>query len=426
MRIDRSVRFIIHKRKDAGPGGYVIRMRVTIIGDGTTDISTPYKATDAQWDQRTMRVNGEHPQMASVNLLLSQWDAIAAEMFARYELVEKRIPTCEEFSRQFKIESGIVRPDPKENASTGKSDMLYEVMDRFISEQSVEREWTDGTVHKFRAIRRRLQSHYPRLRFSEVTTSLLAEYTADISHILKNTTVNNHIVFIKWFLRWAHRKGYYNGDAHEEFNPRLKGGNFEHKEIVFLTIEELQALEAYEFPPSQQALERVRDVFVFQCYTGLRYSDACALKRSSIHNGVIELVTRKTDDRIQIHLNRHSQSVLDKYSKCVFPGDRALPTISNVKANEHLKTIGQIVGLDTPTLIVYFSGNERHEEVHPKWQLLTTHVARRTFVTTALQLGIPSEVIIRITGHSQLRSLKPYLAVVDKLKEESMSRFDRI
>lgn len=426
MHIDRSVRFFIHKRKDAGADGYVIRMRVTIGGDGTTDISTPYKATDEQWDAKTMRVRRSHSENVRVNLLLSQWDTTAAEIFARYELVEKRVPTCAEFSKVFKTEVGIIRQDPKISGDTGKSDMIYEVMNEFVAEQSSEREWTDGTVGKFRAIRRRLQEHYPKLRLSEVTSDLLAEYTASISRIMKSTTVNNHIVFIKWFLRWAHRKGYYNGDAHDTFNPRLKGGHFEHKEIVFLTIEELQKLEAYEFPPSQQALERVRDVFVFQCYTGLRYSDACALKRSSIHNGVIELVTRKTDDRIQIHLNRHSQAILEKYSKCRFAGDKALPTISNVKANEHLKTIGRIVGLDTATLIVYYSGNERHEEVHPKWQLLTTHCARRTFVTTALQLGIPSEVIIRITGHSQMRSLKPYLAVVDKLKEESMSRFDRI
>ena len=99
---------------------------------------------------------------------------------------------------------------------------------------------------------------------------------------------------------------------------------------------------------------------------------------------------------------------------------------SNEKMNAHLKTLGQVVGLDEPTRIVYFKGNNRYEEVYPKWYLLTTHVARRTFVVTALQLGIPVEVIMRWTGHSNFEAMKPYAKIVDELKELSMSKFDAL
>ena len=58
------------------------------------------------------------------------------------------------------------------------------------------------------------------------------------------------------------------------------------------------------------------------------------------------------------------------------------------------------VGIDTPIRIVYYAGSDRREEVHPKWELLTTHCARRTFVVNALRLGIPAEVIMKWTGHS--------------------------
>ena len=94
--------------------------------------------------------------------------------------------------------------------------------------------------------------------------------------------------------------------------------------------------------------------------------------------------------------------------------------------NEHLKRLGQVAKLEEPTRVVYFKGNVRHEEVYPKWSLLTTHCGRRTFVVTALQLGIPVEVIMRWTGHSSFEAMKPYAKIVDELKEKSMSRFDKL
>jgi integrase len=75
---------------------------------------------------------------------------------------------------------------------------------------------------------------------------------------------------------------------------------------------------------------------------------------------------------------------------------------------------------------VYFQGHERHEQVFPKWALLTTHCGRRTFVVTALQLGIPSEVIMKWTGHSDMKAMKPYMAIVDELKAKAMERFNNL
>lgn len=74
--------------------------------------------------------------------------------------------------------------------------------------------------------------------------------------------------------------------------------------------------------------------------------------------------------------------------------------------------------------VVYFQGEMRKEKILPKYALLTTHVARRTFVVTALLLGIPAEVIMRWTGHSDFDAMKPYVKIVDELKVQSMSKFD--
>lgn len=186
----------------------------------------------------------------------------------------------------------------------------------------------------------------------------------------------------------------------------------------------MSKLQAFQPRPGQGHLERVRDVFLFCCFTGLRYSDVAKLRKNDIKNGYFDIVTQKTVDGIRIELNKYSQAIIDKYKDCQFPKGKVFPIVSNQRMNDYLKELGEVCEIDEPTRIVYFRGNVRHEEVYPKYALLTTHCGRRTFVVNALRLGIPVEVIIRWTGHSDYKSLKPYVKIVDELKKKEMSKFD--
>ena len=288
-----------------------------------------------------------------------------------------------------------------------------------------QNQWTVSTYEKFAAIRRHLKDFDPILSFPQIDDSKMQEYFQFLNKKeMRNTTIAKHLAFVRWFLRWAANKGYYNGTSHNTFKPKIKGIDGNSKEIIYLTQDEIKTLENHQFLPTQASLERVRDVFLFSCFTGLRYSDVAKLKRTDIKDGFIEVVTKKTNDGLRIELNKHSQAILDKYKDFAFRGDLALPVISNVKMNEALKVLGQVCGIDEPTRIVYFQGNQRMEQVLPKWALLTTHCGRRTFVVTALQLGIPSEVIMKWTGHSNFSAMKPYVKIVDELKARAMTKFD--
>ena len=64
------------------------------------------------------------------------------------------------------------------------------------------------------------------------------------------------------------------------------------------------------------------------------------------------------------------------------------------------------------------------ETVLPKYELITFHASRRTFITHAARLGIPAEVIMKFSGHHSLEMLKPYLQIVDELKKKEMAKFD--
>lgn len=232
------------------------------------------------------------------------------------------------------------------------------------------------------------------------------------------------ISLVRWFLRWAFNKGYYKGNLHVVFTPHLKGTDGNNKEVIHLTWNELLHMHNFVFKKTQTHLEHVRDVFCFQCFTGLRYSDVAKLKRADVKPGYISIVTQKTASSITIELNKYSSGILEKYKNYKFNTDLALPVISNQKMNNYLKSVGKECDISDLTKIVFFKGNQRHEEVYPKYELLTTHCGRRTFVVNALYLGIPAEVVMRWTGHTDYKTMKPYIKIVDELKEKEMNKFN--
>lgn len=93
--------------------------------------------------------------------------------------------------------------------------------------------------------------------------------------------------------------------------------------------------------------------------------------------------------------------------------------------NDHLKQMGEVCGLKTPITITYYKGAKRFDEVYPKHELLSTHCGRRTFICNALMLGIAPITVMKWTGHSDYKSMQPYIDVADAEKKKAMSLFNR-
>ncbi|MDR1755589.1 MAG: phage integrase SAM-like domain-containing protein [Culturomica sp.] len=399
-------------------------MRVSFAGTAI-DFPTGLNVDAEYWDTIGQHVldgfaSKSNQKTTDINRTIDEYRAFANELFARYELLEKRVPTPGEVKDLFNDMVGrskIELPDPSES--------FFKVFDTFTHSMGEKNQWTPATYTKFASIREHFKAFDSLLNFHTATDEKMQEYVKYLGKQgMRNTTIAKNLAFVRWFFRWAASKGYYNGTIHNTFRPKLKGTDGNSKEVIFLTQEEIEVLQNFQFRHRQGHLERVRDVLLFTCFTGLRYSDAAKLTRQDIKNGFLQIVTQKTVDGIRIELNKHAQAILDKYKGIEFPQDKALPVISNVKMNQYLKELGQVCELNEPQRIVYFKGNVRHEEIYPKWQLLTTHCGRRSFVVNALRLGIPAEVIIRWTGHSDYQAMKPYVKIVDELKEQEMSKFD--
>lgn len=211
--------------------------------------------------------------------------------------------------------------------------------------------------------------------------------------------------------------------AFDMFRPKLKSTP---KKVIFLTWDKLMWLRAYVIPATKQYLECVRDVFLFQCFTSLRYSDVCNLRRSDVKEKHIEVTTVKTADSLVIKLNDHSRAILDKYKNIAFEGDKVLPLVSNQKMNDYLKELSKLVGIDESVRETYYKGNERIDLVTSKYELMSTHAGRRSFICNALALGIPAQVVMKWTGHSDYKAMKPYIDITDDIKVSSMDKFNRL
>jgi integrase len=150
-----------------------------------------------------------------------------------------------------------------------------------------------------------------------------------------------------------------------------------------------------------------------------------ALQRTDIAGNYIFVTTQKTNDRLPIDLNKYSKAILEKYKDQKFPNGLALPVITNQRMNEYLKDLCELCGLNTPITRVVVRGGQRVQEVQPKFNLIGTHAGRRTFICFALSSGIPPQVVMKWTGHSDYKAMKPYIDIAEKTKAEAMKQLEK-
>lgn len=221
----------------------------------------------------------------------------------------------------------------------------------------------------------------------------------------------------KAFMRWAFERDYHKNMAFQKFKAPER-----EKDIICLYKDELFALYYKEF--ESKKLERVRDVYCFGCFTGLRFSDILDLREEHIVGDEIQKVIVKTREFSRIPLNKYALEILEKYKD--YPRG-ILPTISEQKFNTYIKNACEEAGVTTMVSVSRFSGGKIVHEAFPKYKLITSHTARKTFTTNSLILGMNETVVKKITGHKRDDNFRKYVRLAeDYIKEESNSAWNNI
>lgn len=342
-------------------------------------------------------------------------DAIDAA-FAEAERAE-RTPTPTELRAAIDKALGRTRYTPE---------TLADLFALYIREAAMERQWSDGTTYQMISFGNTLRCLYPAARPADLCGRFAARFVADLTAKgIGNVTVKTNAAILLTFAKWLSRKGYAIDPSLMAERPRIKTVR---RNVIYLTPDELHRLEAADFGDDRKraTLEAARDILLLSSYTGLRISDVGALRPEHVHDTYIEVRTKKTGAPLRIELNRHSRAAIERLS-LNDNGGYIAPTIARTKqASRAMREACRIAGIDNPVSQTHYQGARRIESTGPKWQFVSTHTGRRTFICNALSLGIPPQVVMKWTGHSDYSAMKPYIDIIDAAKASNMARFDNL
>ncbi|MBO9699928.1 MAG: site-specific integrase [Sporocytophaga sp.] len=226
---------------------------------------------------------------------------------------------------------------------------------------------------------------------------------------LHNNSVGINIKNLKFFLtHLANIKITVNEDF-KKFKVFKEKGT-----IVFLTQQELEIL--YNLDLAKNAsLEKVRDLFIFQCSTGLRFSDLKRVGPEHIFENTIRMMAHKTKKAIKVPLTPKALAILQKYNY-------ELPIISEQKQNSSLKTLCKKAGFTSKVEVPFYKAGNKEYKKYFKYELISTHCAVRTFITHCGERGITAKVVSEITGKTVKIILDHYYGTTDETIEKEMEK----
>ena len=451
MKIKRNAAFrLFAYGKDKNR--YQIRFRVTF-NSQRLDLKTGCQLVDAKaWDDEAQLVKSGYkgPKGETALAINNELRNIKDQMDSTFKFFEAidQIPTPSQLQKKYedRLNGSVPQkpaPEPKKERKPKEPD-FFKTYDMFLKECGEKNAWTEATFEKMEAMRVDLTTFKKNIKFSDLTEATLTEFVAymrDSKKLrtprkkkgerkdydqedlvgLKNSTIEKKLGYLRWFLNWATDRGYNTNLDYKKFRPNLK---MTQRKVIYLTKEEIARVRELEFSESQAYLDPIRDVFLFCCFSGLRHSDVNNLRRSDVKGDHIEITTQKTADSLSIELNKVTKAILEKYKDTPFKDGKALPNYTNQAMNRDIKELCRLAGINEEIRVTTYKGNVRTDKIQPKWELVGTHTGRRTFIVNALSLGITPNIVMKWTGHSDYKAMKPYIDIVDSIKASSMTKFD--
>jgi len=219
---------------------------------------------------------------------------------------------------------------------------------------------------------------------------------------LRGNTIKKKINIFITFMRWASTKSFVVFPAEiEKFSKQIKS-----PEVIKSSLTKSEVLEIYQIQPKSDSHEIVRDIFVFSCLTGIRWSDLITLNKQDIkeHSQGLIIVKRaeKTDSEFSVFLNKISKTIFEKY-------DYNFNRMTNPAFNRILKEFLKSTELFNDES-KFKDGMRRLK----RWEIISIHRGRDTFITMLIEENVPLNVIMKYTGHKKLSTLEKY---IDKNKK---------
>lgn len=219
-----------------------------------------------------------------------------------------------------------------------------------------------------------------------------------------NTIGSKYVAPLKTMLAEAEMQGYKVNNAFH-----TKGYKVPNEETfkIYLNDKEIETIERLDLSKIER-LERVRDIFLVGYYTGQRFGDYSKFNKSQFENDKIKLLQNKTAKRVEIPLVGKVIEIMKKY-------DWKLPVISQTHFNEYIKEVAQLAEINEKISHTRNIGSRKETVQYEKWQLVSSHTARRSFATNMyMKRELQMLHIMKITGHTTAKSFMNYICFSDE------------
>lgn len=291
---------------------------------------------------------------------------------------------------------------------------FFELIDRFIKGEIKHkgREKSKNTLSNYNTTRQHLAGYETKyktkLTFDNINLDFFYNYVSYLKTLegrkgtgLSPNTIAKDITVLKVFMSEA-------VDLKLTTNLEFKHKKFtiaeEETDSVYLTEKEILHIYHYDFN-SNKRLEQVRDLFVFGCFVGLRYSDYSTIKPENLvligGDQFIKIITTKTKELVIIPCNPVVLDILDKHKESY----NSLPkSFSNQKFNEYIKEVCETAGLKE-------KGRLSTDPNKALFDCVSSHTARRSFATNFYLQGFSTIDLMKITGHKTEKAFMKYIRV---------------
>ena len=249
----------------------------------------------------------------------------------------------------------------------------------------------------------------PHLCFSEVTYKFYTDFLNFLQDKgLSANSQGTQIRDLKAVMNEAYKQGLHENMAYKTFKKPT-----EETDSVYLTEAELDKIRALKISGS---LEKVRDLFLLGCNTGMRFSDYSRLSQEWIKDGQICFISKKTKERQVIPLSEEVAAILAKYNGYA-------PKVNPQRFNTLIKDVCRAAEINDLIQTVHTEGREKISETKQKWEMVSSHTARRTAASLLVKRGAPIAWVMNLTGHKTEAAFWKYVRLTKEEYSDLLKKF---
>lgn len=364
---------------------------------------TGYKILPDFWDSLYQRANSQAPDSLVIN------ENILGQK-------EKLIEMAKAAGKNGGIDVSQIKKAFTNGSRPEKKNEFYTHFEQFILSSKENKK--GSTIAIYQALLRDLRLFDNRegfkLDFKKINASFYQDFTSFLEKHLDNTnnTISKKIKTLKAFLHYAAEKKLIEAELFSNFSTKTTAAV-----KVSLTEQEVSKIFNLNLSLTPE-LAQARDLFLFGCFTGMKYSEISKLKHSDVEDYRIKILNQYNNKEITVPMNNYAKMILRRYE--YHDKVRCFPHIPNVYANKYVKELGRQAGISKAIDISIHKGKNTTVHTRQKYELITTDTARFTYAALSLQGGMRPELLIQILGQKNINSLLQYTFENNPMKDIEM------